>query len=139
MVHHGAYHHIVLSKEFFTSTDYRTLTGIGEKINQFSSSGIVIIQGESKKSAHTFEEAVNGLMVDAKRGQSIQRYKGLGEMNPDQLWETTMDPGTRSLLQVTIVDAIVADRLFTTLMGDEVESRRQFIEQNALEVENLDT
>ena len=91
-----------------------------------------------KKSIESFSEGIDWLMAESKRGYNIQRYKGLGEMNPDQLWETTLDPDARTLLQVRIDDVAEADDLFTKLMGDVVEPRRDFIQNNALNVSNLD-
>ena len=95
-------------------------------------------RGKERKDVATFAEAIDWLMAQAKQGQSIQRYKGLGEMNPEQLWDTTVNPDTRRLMQVRIEDAVAADEIFTTLMGDQVEPRRDFIERNALAVANLD-
>jgi DNA gyrase subunit B len=127
-----------LSFDFFLSQDYQLMSSLGVSLNGLIEEGAYIVRGEKKEIIETFEEVVGWLLKQAKKGQTIQRYKGLGEMNPGQLWETTMDPINRRMLQVTIEDGVAADEIFTTLMGDHVEPRRDFIVKNAINVENLD-
>jgi len=127
-----------LPREFFGTNEYRRIMSLAAKINDLLAEGATVRRGDKEASVDSFAGAVEWLMSEARRGQSIQRYKGLGEMNPDQLWDTTVNPETRRLLQVKIDDAVKADEIFTTLMGDQVEPRREFIEKNALMVENLD-
>jgi DNA gyrase subunit B len=129
---------IRLAAEFFQSVEYASLAGFGAQLAGLFDATAEVRRGDRVQEVRSFREVMDWLFEEAKRGQHIQRYKGLGEMNPEQLWETTMDPGTRRLLQVRIEDAIGADEVFTTLMGDQVEPRREFIEQNALDVLNLD-
>lgn len=135
---HGVVSNYMINKELLTSTDYRKLSDFGTKMNHMMSADAYIERDNKKLGITHFSQAMDWLIAEAKKGQTIQRYKGLGEMNPSQLWETTMDPEQRCLLQVRVEDAVAADKIFTTLMGDEVEPRRQFIETNALTVVNLD-
>lgn len=124
--------------EFFDSTEYQKILAFSNKINGLFGDGARVERGDRQQDVSYFSQAVNWLLAEARRGQHVQRYKGLGEMNPDQLWETTMDKSKRRLLQVRINDAIAADETFNTLMGDNVEPRREFIETHALQVSNLD-
>ncbi|MDP1614639.1 MAG: DNA gyrase subunit B, partial [Methylococcales bacterium] len=135
---HGFEHTVHFPLEFFTSKDYKEMTRLSAHFIGLIEEGAKVTRAEKSQSIENFEQAVDWLMNEAKRGQSIQRYKGLGEMNPEQLWETTMDPNVRRMMQVTIEDAVAADEIFTTLMGDEVDPRREFIETHALDAENID-
>lgn len=135
---HGNYHISYLEQDFLNSGDYTQLRKTGDLLIGMNNQESTVIRGEKSAKVYSFKEALDWLLADVRRNLSIQRYKGLGEMNPEQLWETTMNPEVRRLFKVQIEDAIRADEVFTTLMGDEVEPRRQFIESNALGVTNLD-
>jgi len=135
---HGSTTDKYLTREFFDSAEYQRIADLGKTLGGLIGEGAWVQRGEARLEIRAFKNAINWLYEQARKGQSIQRYKGLGEMNPDQLWDTTINPETRRLMQVRIEDAVAADDIFTTLMGDAVEPRREFIERNALTVANLD-
>ncbi len=137
MTTHGIEKTTIFHEEFFDSAEYRDLKHLDQE--KPWTGDIVITRGEYSHTLKTLAGAFDWLIEDATKGLNLQRYKGLGEMNPDQLWETTMDSASRKLLQVQIEDAVAAEEVFSTLMGDQVEPRREFIERNALSVMNLDT
>jgi DNA gyrase subunit B len=140
----GVEREVRLGWDLLTSVEYRAMAGNSQGLESLAAGRITLAQvskdGKNGEPAsfENLDDALDTLYAGAKKGLSIQRYKGLGEMNPGQLWETTMDPERRRLLQVRIEDAIAADQIFATLMGDQVEPRREFIEKNALDVRNLD-
>jgi DNA gyrase subunit B len=135
---HGVESETQYHQEFFASGEYRSLVALGATINTLVEEDGYFQRGDKTLATRRFADGLEWFMAEARKGYSIQRYKGLGEMNPEQLWETTMDPEVRRMLKVTIEDAVAADQIFTTLMGDHVEPRRLFIEENALSVANLD-
>ena len=128
----------LLQRSFFRSPEYRLTGKLANTLHDLVQDGAVVRRGNAEQAISNFAEAHDWLMAESRKGRTFQRFKGLGEMNPEQLWDTTVNPETRRLLQVTIEDAVAADQIFTTLMGDEVEPRRDFIERNALDVSNLD-
>ena len=135
---HGSTTDKYLMRELFDSAEYTRIATLARTLSGLIGEGAYVRRGNEREDVSSFKQAFNWLFDQARKGQSIQRYKGLGEMNPDQLWDTTINPETRRLLQVRVEDALSANEIFTTLMGDEVEPRREFIERNALTVANLD-
>jgi DNA gyrase subunit B len=135
---HGLSSEKHIPREFFDSAEYLRIAELAQTLSDLIGPGAFVQRGDDKQEVASFKAAMTWLFEQAKKGQSIQRYKGLGEMNASQLWDTTINPETRRLMQVRIEDAVAADDIFTTLMGDAVEPRREFIEKNALNVSNLD-
>ena len=139
---HGNQKVSIITQDFLKSSDYKVLSDVAQTLRGLVGEGAEVRRGEGDKvrsqPVGSFREAMRWLLADAEKGVSRQRYKGLGEMNAEQLWETTMDVNARRLLKVQIEDAIAADQIFTTLMGDNVEPRRVFIEENALGAQNID-
>jgi DNA gyrase subunit B len=135
---HGVAEEKIIKPGFFKGPEYRLIGRLADTLNGLIQPGATVHRGKTQQEVSSFKDAYEWLMSESRKGRSIQRFKGLGEMNPEQLWDTTVNPETRRLLQVTIEDAVAADQIFTTLMGDEVEPRRDFIEKNALDAINLD-
>jgi len=135
---HGVSSEKLLHHEFFESAEYQRIAELGRALGSLLQEGAYVTRGSEREKVASFKQAMDWLFVQTRKGQTVQRYKGLGEMNPEQLWDTTINPATRRLLQVRIEDAVASDEIFTTLMGDQVEPRREFIEKNALAVMNLD-
>jgi DNA gyrase subunit B len=135
---HGLTSEKHIPREFFDSAEYLRIAELAQTLSDLMGPGAYVNRGDERQDVASFKVAMAWLFDQAKKGQSIQRYKGLGEMNASQLWDTTINPETRRLMQVRIEDAVAADDIFTTLMGDAVEPRREFIEKNALQVSNLD-
>ena len=136
--HHGTISERVIHHGFFLSPEYERIASTGAEFKELLEPGAYVTRGKQQAEVSAFPEVIDWLMDQAKQSQSIQRYKGLGEMNPQQLWDTTVNPETRRLTQVRIEDVVAADEIFSTLMGDHVEPRREFIERNALAAANLD-
>jgi DNA gyrase subunit B len=134
----GTGFHTVIDREFLTSAEFKEIKRLFSDLIGSGMPPYAIENGTQKAQLRSLTEVFNYFMESGKKGLAVQRYKGLGEMNPAQLWETTMNPETRVLLQVRIEDAVEANDIFSTLMGDEVEPRRKFIEEHALTVKNLD-
>jgi DNA gyrase subunit B len=137
-MHHGNTRASYLDQDFLQSGDYAQIRQTAQVLNGLMGPTAYVKRGEQKHFVSDFKQALDWLLQEVKKSIGTQRYKGLGEMNPIQLWETTMDPKSRRLLRAQIEDSIAADEIFTTLMGDVVEPRRAFIENNALGVRNLD-
>lgn len=135
---HGMNTESVFDNAFWSSPEFTSIKGLADKLEKLLGQNILVRRGEKDFECNEFSDALEWLLNTAKKGLDVQRYKGLGEMNPDQLWETTMDPEVRRLLKVIIEDDVSSDDTFTILMGDQVEPRREFIEKNAFTVNNLD-
>jgi DNA gyrase subunit B len=136
--HHGTPHVSAIDADLLASGDFAQIRAAANVLEGLIHAGATVRRGDKQQGAKSFKDAIDWLLAEGRASVSIQRYKGLGEMNPEQLWETTMDPAVRRLLRVQIEDAIASEEIFSTLMGEQVEPRRAFIENNALGVRNLD-